>query len=828
MNRHNHLLGTLLCLGLLGACDRDSYVIVHAGDSGTPLVDGQFKLDGCVPTNKGLEICDYKDNDCDKKIDEGFNLQTNADHCGKCQTSCKKTGMLTKCELGKCKTMGCAPGFHELNGDPKDGCEYPCNPTGAEICDNKDNDCNGKVDDTVNTNNDINNCGKCGTKCSFLNGLPKCVKGVCQLLKCKTCFVNLDTKEANGCEWPCCYTNGSVEICDGKDNDCNGVVDDMVKGKKVDHQTDANHCGGCNISCSMPNSDTECKAGKCVFKSCKTGFKDADKDPLNGCECKVVGAEKCNGVDDDCNGVADDGMKQYPGKCGLATLPCKQGILSCQNGIEVCTGKLGPWPELCDGKDQDCDGKPDPTGCITTGAKRERRLDQPNIAAQGNTNSAQLDVAGSGNNVIAVWQDRRNQRADIYASVSTNGGQSWTNPDLAVATESKQKMEPKVAMGGPSGSYVRAYVAYTQFSGKGSTTTAAGPRYVHVRRSTNSGNNWGSAILASAGSSAGDALWLSMEVVPGKTTSASDTVVLCWEEMLIVSPTNPTNRIRCNVSKTSGASFASTSAVASGNAKDAIVPTMAVDANYVYVAWQQGTDINVARSSISASALSFSTITTLSAAKGRKPKIAADGKGNVVVVWEDISGSLINLWASGSSNSGATWTPAARVDLDAPKVDGDSTNPSVAFRSGGRVFVAWEDTNRGKWDIYLNYSDDAGKTWNGAAVRVNGNTAGAATSLSPHVAVEPGTNRVFVAWQDFRNGSHGDIYFNFSLNNGKTWNVPDYRMDESSPAGAANARAPLLNVSPQRIATIWIDNRAAHGGLYKTGAKADIYSSWAK
>ena len=42
----------------------------------------------------------------------------------------------------------CPDGFWDVNGDPNDGCEYgPCTPTGVEICDGTDNDCNGTVDE---------------------------------------------------------------------------------------------------------------------------------------------------------------------------------------------------------------------------------------------------------------------------------------------------------------------------------------------------------------------------------------------------------------------------------------------------------------------------------------------------------------------------------------------------------------------------------------------------------------------------------------------------------------------------------------------------------
>ena len=148
----------LVMLGLVWAgCDRDTYMIVRAGDGGSGGDGTIGQSENCVPSNNGIEICDYLDNDCDGKVDEGFNLMTSADNCGKCGTSCKKPGMLTECELGKCKTKGCAPGYWDINGYDKDGCEYACNATGAEICDGKDNDCNGKIDETFNVQNDVKN-----------------------------------------------------------------------------------------------------------------------------------------------------------------------------------------------------------------------------------------------------------------------------------------------------------------------------------------------------------------------------------------------------------------------------------------------------------------------------------------------------------------------------------------------------------------------------------------------------------------------------------------------------------------------------------------------
>ncbi len=103
----------------------------------------------------------------------------------------------------------------------------------------------------------------------------------------------------------------------------------------VDFQTDATNCGGCGITCVVPNSESSCIAGGCSVGSCTPGFFDCDENPANGCEaqegclagqdcttgcgstgvtscngCDVsceIPAETCNAQDDDCNGSCDEG-----------------------------------------------------------------------------------------------------------------------------------------------------------------------------------------------------------------------------------------------------------------------------------------------------------------------------------------------------------------------------------------------------------------------------------------------------------------------------------------------------------------------------------------
>lgn len=117
-------------------------------------------LQRCRDAIVGMETCDGDkvDEDCDGKVDEGFNLKTNSDNCGACGNRC---GAGLVCCNGSCTNITSSNSH--------------CG-TCTTVCASTDTCCSSAC---VNTKDNDTNCGACGTRCAVLTG---CSGGSCQLL----------------------------------------------------------------------------------------------------------------------------------------------------------------------------------------------------------------------------------------------------------------------------------------------------------------------------------------------------------------------------------------------------------------------------------------------------------------------------------------------------------------------------------------------------------------------------------------------------------------------------------------------------------------------
>ena len=339
--------GKVCDTGLLGECK-----------AGTTQCTGG-KLGCQANATSSQEICDGKDNDCDGQTDEDYNLSSNPLHCGTCNKKCSYANAVPICDNKICKLDKCLPGYKDNDADWSNGCEKKCPawPLSIEKCNGIDDDCDGQTDEDFDTKTDTNHCGVCNKKCSYVNAQAQCVGGTCQMGNCATDYYDINKATSDGCEYFCVKSNGGVEVCDNVDNDCDGAIDDGFN-----LQGDVKNCGTCGTTCSFINAATSCVAGKCVMGACTTGYKNLNNQTADGCEYKcpiwpVKTTDGCNGADDDCDGSVDEDFSSS--SCGTATGECTAGTNACIGGTVICQGGTGPSAEICDNKDNDCDGSPD-------------------------------------------------------------------------------------------------------------------------------------------------------------------------------------------------------------------------------------------------------------------------------------------------------------------------------------------------------------------------------------------------------------------------------------------------------------------------------------
>jgi hypothetical protein len=176
--------------------------------------------------------------------------------------------------------------------------------------------------------------------------------------------------------------------------------------------------------------------GTCGVGACRAGMMHC----LDGAWGPCVGEvdpqpEVCDGRDQDCNGAADDGLPMI--RCGVGE--CVRTVAACTAGKPtVCTPKNGV-AETCDGKDNDCNGAIDELGCscihvTPTGddsmgdgsaAKPLRTIGKGISVASALGTSPKIVCVASGTSCPSTF--RYNEKVVMVDGVHVYGGYESTN-----------------------------------------------------------------------------------------------------------------------------------------------------------------------------------------------------------------------------------------------------------------------------------------------------------------------------------------------------------------------------------------------------------------
>ncbi len=247
------------------------------------------------------EICDGIDNDCDPAtgIDQNAAAVT-------WYRDADGDGFGTPNDT----TTSCAPpAGYSLLGTDCDDTVAARNPGTAELCNGIDDDCNGVADFVIAPGD---------TEDDDRDGIPD---AACHDPRASDCD---DRDPTSG--------PGQTETCDGRDNDCDGRIDEDATSVAFYRDADGDGFGtttAVTVACIAPSGYAR-RGGDCDDAS-NTRFPGA--------------LEPCDGIDNDCDTAVDEGAYasascNYPHAAGICTAgACRMS--SCAPGFGDCTSAPG-------------------------------------------------------------------------------------------------------------------------------------------------------------------------------------------------------------------------------------------------------------------------------------------------------------------------------------------------------------------------------------------------------------------------------------------------------------------------------------------------------
>jgi hypothetical protein len=424
-----------------------------------------------------VESCDGKDNDCNGEIDEGspsdgltWYADVDLDGWGDdaaTQVACAAPEGLVAMG-GDCDDGDASLNLDDADLDNETSCAGDCDDNDAEVgllaseeCDGKDNNCDGEIDEGSPADGPIfypdadgdgygdpsNPLQACGEPVGYVAWTGDCDDSDATL--------NQDDVDGDGdstCDGDCddndpTFSPSRSEICDGLDNDCDGVVpsvefdadgdgyvaciwvgpistpgdDDDSAGDDDDSAGDDDDSAGDDDDSAGDDDDSagddDDSAGDDDDSTGDDDDSAGDDDDsaapapgpvYGGGDCNdsdpaisPVALEVCDGIDNDCDGGIDDTGSDNPvdwyadadgdgyGDASDTIAVCGQPVGYVTDGTDCDDGEAGIWPgapENCDTIDSDCDGD------LVDGATNSDGDTEPDCIDLDDDNDNHLDV----------------------------------------------------------------------------------------------------------------------------------------------------------------------------------------------------------------------------------------------------------------------------------------------------------------------------------------------------------------------------------------------------------------------------------------------------
>ncbi|UCG70011.1 MAG: exo-alpha-sialidase [Thermoplasmata archaeon] len=380
---------------------------------------------------------------------------------------------------------------------------------------------------------------------------------------------------------------------------------------------------------------------------------------------------------------------------------------------------------------------PSTTGDPPFSENKRVNSDEVGVAAH-KAPSLAVDPTG---NAYVVWGDSRNPDWDIYFAKSTDWGETWTDPNIKVNTGSENQTFPAMAIDSKGTLYVvweddrngDSDIYFAKSTDGGQTWTNPNKK-VNIDTAGDGFPNMDQNTPCIAVDSEGtiyvawtDDRWDDTDIYFAKSTNGG----VDW--------TNP--NVRINTDSTSTTQRNPTIAVDSEGVIY-IAWQDQITGDY---------DIHFARSTDGGGNWTKPSVKVNSDTSSREqnnPSIAVDSSGTIFLVWQDNRWNNYDIYYAKSTNGGTSWThPNIKINSDTGSAR--QYNPSLAVSYTGTLYAAWHDYRNANADIYFAYSTNQGENWTHPNLRVNQPPTD--TQHVPAIAVGI-NGPVYVAWQDDRGG----------------------------------------------------------------------------
>ena len=420
----------------------------------------------------------------------------------------------------------------------------------------------------------------------------------------------------------------------------------------------------------------------------------------------------------------------------------------------------------------------------STWSSPDVRVNSGNASAWQFDPAVAVDALGG---INVVWSDSRDGDSDIYFARSSDGGLSWTSPDVRINDAAHATgFYPSIALSS-SGTILVAWAGE-------SADPLRNDQDIYVARSTDEGATWNAPASVTTGPAAqASAFWPSLAAGP------NGSLLIAWSDYR-----DGPMHVFAARSLDDGITWTDPNVRVSPSTPNQEYPWAIVTESGFGVGWidnRNGSlDVYYARSADGAT-WTEAPVVTVGGPMRYELRIAADGP-RVYAVWqEDRSGfGLWEVHLARSDDGGGTWSPAVRLP-DGPPSRADQTNPSIQVGRNGAAYALWMDhRDRGSidyplppGDVYFSRSTDGGATWLSPSVRVSPSGAEGTPAV---LRIAPNGN-LHAVWQDLQRR----LVSSRSMDEGSTWTTP---ISICSDPSIENQIEPDLAIDAQgRLVLVW-------------------------